>query len=353
MSSNSHNTEDPVYTAVALQVAVKGVSRCSDKASAREVMASQLDHFAERISGYKQFGGTDLKLVVLPEYCLTSFPQGESIPLWADKAALDMDGPEYERFSMMASDNGVYLAGNVYEKDPHFPDLYFQTCFLIDPTGDVILRYRRLNSMYAPTPHDVWEKYLDIFGLDGVFPIAKTDIGNLAPIASEEIFYPEIARCFAMRGAEVFFHPTSEGGSPVQSNRDVCKLARAIENVAYVISANTGGLLDIDLPEGSANGCSKIVDYRGKVLTEAGWGETGVMAEIDIAALRRERRRPGMNNYLSRQRFEAFTESYALAESYPANLLLDEEGDVKIPDRAHFQMSQREVIARLDKLGII
>ena len=57
--------------------------------------------------------------------------------------------------------------------------LYFQTCFIIGPNGDVILRYRRLSSSFEATPHDVWSKYLDLYGLEGVFPVAKTEIGNL------------------------------------------------------------------------------------------------------------------------------------------------------------------------------
>jgi hypothetical protein len=74
------------------------------------------------------------------------------------------------RWARSPSDQKLFLAGNAYELDRHFPGLYFQTSFVIAPSGDVVLRYRRLNSMFAPTPHDVWSKYLDIYGLDGVFP---------------------------------------------------------------------------------------------------------------------------------------------------------------------------------------
>ena len=208
-------------------------------------MNATIAHVAEKVRGTKQWAGPSLKLVVLPEYFLTCYPQGESVAAWADKAALEIDGPEYEALAKIAQDNKIFLAGNAYETDRHFPGYYFQTCFVVDPAGKVVLRYRRLNSMFAPTPHDVWDKYLDLYGLNGVFPVARTEIGNLAAIASEEILYPEIARCFAMRGAEVFIHPTSESGTPQQTFKDVAKLARAIENMAYVVSCNTGGLHDI------------------------------------------------------------------------------------------------------------
>lgn len=347
-------TLGPTYVAVALQLPVNAVNRCPDRDSARARMNASLEHVAEKVRGARRWLGPHLKLVVLPEYFLTSFPQDESIAEWADKAALDINGPEYERLAKIAQDSGVYLAGNAYETDKHFPGLYFQVCFIIDPAGKVVLRYRRLNSMFAPTPHDVWSKYLDIYGLDAVFPVADTPIGKLAPIASEEILYPEIARCFAMRGAEVFVHPTSENGSITQTIKDIAKLARAIENMAYVVSCNTGGLLDIDLTADAANGCSRIIDFRGTILKVAGWGETiNAAAEIDVGALRRARRAPGMGNYLARQRSEVFAAAYAVHTGQPADTLLAADGSLKAAQRSHFAETQARTIERMVKAGLL
>ena len=75
-----------------------------------------------------------------------------------------VSGCVWREFGEVAQKHKIYLSGNAYELDPNFPQLYFQTCFIIDPSGDVILRYRRLVSMFAPTPHDVLDKYLDIYG---------------------------------------------------------------------------------------------------------------------------------------------------------------------------------------------
>jgi len=344
----------PTYGAAALQMTVHAVNRCPDRESARVRMNATIAFVAEKVRGTKHWMGPSLKLVVLPEYFLTCYPQGEPVAAWADKAALDVDGPEYDALGKIAQDNQLFLAGNAYETDKHFPGYYFQTCFIIDPSGKVVLRYRRLNSMYAPTPHDVWDKYLDIYGLEGVFPVARTEIGNLGAIASEEILYPEIARCFAMRGAEVFVHPTSESGTPQQTFKDIAKLARAIENMAYVISANTAGLHDIDLPQDVGNGGSRIIDYRGQVLKMAGSGETIYAADqIDLNALRRARRMPGMNNFITRQRFEAFASSYATHNIQAANSLLNPDGSLKTPERAHFAAAQAQTIARLTTLGLI
>jgi predicted amidohydrolase len=203
--------------------------------------------------------------------------------------------------------------------------------------------------MFAPTPHDVWDKYLDCYGIEGVFPVAKTAIGNLAAIASEEILYPEVARCLAMRGAEIFLHSTSEVYGKERSPKEAAKISRAVENMAYIVSANTAGIANIPIPIASADGGSKIVDYRGLVLAETGSGESmAAFAEIDLEALRRYRRRPGLNNLLSRQRLELYADSYRQSHFYPVNTML--EGEV---DRKHFIQTQQETIERLAKLGVI
>ncbi|MEH2324246.1 MAG: nitrilase-related carbon-nitrogen hydrolase [Nostoc sp.] len=344
------------YRALALQVTCHAVNQTNDasgglrlRQQARSLMQNSINRLAQQIAASIAFIGFDCRLIVLPEYFLTGFPMGDSLLGWAEKACIEMAGAEYEALGKIAQKHKIFLAGNAYELDPNFPGLYFQTCFILDPSGSIILRYRRLNSLFAPTPHDVWDKYLDCYGLEGVFPVAKTEIGNLAALASEEILYPEVARCLAMRGAEVFVHSTSEVYNKNLTPKDAAKITRAVENMAYVVSANTAGIANIAIPIASADGGSKIIDHRGIVLAETGAGESmAAFAEIDLGALRRDRRRPGLNNLLSRQRFELYAESYRQSHFYPANTML--EGEV---DRKHFLQTQQATIERLAKLGII
>jgi predicted amidohydrolase len=253
----------------------------------------------------------------------------------------------------MAQKHGVFLAGNGYETDRHFPGLYFQACWAFSPTGQRVLTYRRLISIFAPTPHDVWDKYLDIYGLDGVFPVADTEIGRLAAIASEEILYPEIARAHAIRGAEIFLHSTSEVASPNLTIKQIARRARALENLAYVVSANNAALHGIDVPVDSSNGYSDILDYHGNQMILAGSGESSVAnAFLDMAGLRAYRRRPAMSNMLSRQALEMFADSFANADLRRRNGLL--KGDtLVIPDRAYFQQRQADAIARMVERGVL
>jgi len=345
------------FAALALQITARSVERTADRAEASTQMLGMIEQIGVKLRSssvfIQQYGGSPVKLAVLPEYFLTGYPGRISIPDFADKAALDMDGPEYQALGKIAEAQQLFLAGNAYERDPHFPGLYFQTSFILAPDGRIVLRYRRLNSMFAPTPHDVWSRYLDIYGLDGVFPVARTEIGNLAAIASEEILYPEIARAHALRGAEIFVHSSSEIGSPLATPKAIAKRARAFENIAYVISANTAGIEGTTLPLASGDGNSMVVDYKGNLLAESNSGETfTAFADLDLNALRTHRRKPGMINVLARQRLELFAPVYAGKTVQPADSLLD-NGALKVPDRDHFLRVQQQVIERLAKDGLI
>lgn len=356
MTNTAVQTPAP-YAALAFQITARSVECLTDREAVRAQMLAQIEDMGGKLRASRafisQYLGMPVRLVVLPEYFLTSYPGRISIPDFAALAALDMEGPEYEAMGKLAATQEIWLAGNAYERDPHFPNLYFQTSFVIGPDGRVVLRYRRLNSMFAPTPHDVWSRYLDIYGIDGVFPVARTEIGNLAAIASEEILYPEIARAHALRGAEIFVHSSSEVGSPLATPKAIAKRARALENMAYLVSANTAGIADCALPFASADGNSLVVDYKGTVLAESNSGETfTAFAEIDLCGLRAHRRRPGMVNFLARQRLEAFAPIYGGMQVQPADSLMAGD-EVTTPDRDHFLRLQNEVIERLSRDGLI
>ena len=331
------------YKALALQLTCQTVNACQTRDEAEVIMLQSIERIERQMAASIGHIGRDTLLVVVPEFFLTGPPVDETVDQWREKAALDIDGRIYEALSAMVQRQQIYFSGNAYEQDSFFPELYFQTSFIIGPNGDVLLRYRRLNALLTPTPHDVWELYIDAYGYDSLFPVAKTNIGTLACIASDEILFPEVARCLSMRGAEVLLHSTSEIGSPLLTQKNIAKQARAIENMAYVVSANSAGVAGSPLPSATTDGGSKLIDPKGIVLAEAAYGESIVAnADIDLAALREFRQRPAMSNLLARQRLELYAESYARHSIYPPDTLLSQPAE-----RTHFMRTQQEVIKKL------
>jgi predicted amidohydrolase len=352
--ANIRETTSMRYTALALQTVCDAVNQDANREDAR----ARMDRAIGRVRGQigtakgflKGFNGYDLKLVVLPEYWMTGFPLGESREEWQDKATIDMDGPFADKLSQLAQTFSIYLCSNHYENDPNFPDLYFQSNVIYGPNGDVVLRYRRMISLYTPSPYDVWDDYLDIYGMEAVFPVAETEIGALATIASEEILYPEIARAHALNGAEVLLHPTSEVGAPTLTPKHITKKARAVENIAYVVSANSAEIIGTTVPTASTDGMSIVLDWYGRTLAEAGTGETlNANAVLDIGALRDTRHKTGMTNTLSRLPLEAFAPVYANSTHAPAN----RTPDGQMIERVDAIKGQQTVIDQLLAEGVL
>lgn len=338
----------PVYRAVALQTATHAVNSLGVE-EARLAIGAAIDRIGKQVAAAVAWHGPDTKLVVLPEYAFTGFPMGDPIPAWAQKAALAPDGPEYDSLAAIAQRHAIHLAVNAYETDPHFAGLYFQACTVLAPNGDVVLRYRRLHSLYSPSPYDVWDAYLDVYGIDGVLPVARTEVGNLAALASEEILYPELVRALTLRGAELFAHSTSEASSPDLTAKEIARRARAVENCAFVVSANSGGITGIPLSGDSTNGHSEIVDHLGHSLARADSGESLVAAaEVDLGALRRERSRPAMSNLLARVKSGLWAQEYARYDIDRPNGLAGQPAE-----RAFFVARHQDSIARLRAAGII
>jgi predicted amidohydrolase len=314
-------------------------------------MNASLARVRGQLFSAKAFHGPDLKLICLPEYFLTSFPAGETAAQWREKAAIEKDGATYAAIGKLAADTGFYIGGNLYERDPLFPDLYFQASTLFAPSGDLILRYRRLISMYGPSPYDVWEKYIDAYGIESLFPVVDTPLGRLAMLASEEIRYPEITRILAMKGAEVLLHPSSEAASTLMSPKNIAKIARAQENQIYVISANSSAITGTGLAAQSTDTRSQIVDDRGIILAETPGGESvTACADVDIAALRYRRRRNGMDNMLARQPVALYAQVFGGMTGHPSGSLGDGSNP---PSKDFYKKRQDQVIEKLIKAGVI
>jgi predicted amidohydrolase len=263
------------------------------------------------------------QLVVLPEFVFQGPPHSDDIPTWLAKACDTIPGRITAPLQDIARQQGIFVAGNLFERDPKWPERFFNSCFLISPDGEVIARFRRINTAMWPSPHDFMDAYLDEVGEDGAFPVVDTELGRLALVACGEIAVPEVARVFMMRGAEVILHPTNEAKS---AGQEAAKIARAAENMVYVISANVAGGIGFSANGSVQGGRSHIIDFRGNSLAyEAGAAETtAVSAIIDVAALRRARNEPSMGNTIVRARWDMYRPYYASAVGYPANQFIEQ-----------------------------
>jgi predicted amidohydrolase len=251
-----------------------------------------------------------VKLVTFPEMFLTLAPvwRNRKSSDWLDLACVEVPGPELEPLFEAARQAQIYIGANVYEYDPKWPGRYFNCSFLISPEGEVALKYRRLHSTLTPSPHDFLDDYVDALGWDALFPVADTEIGRIAMFPCREITFPEVARMFALKGAEVLLHPTNDSAD--FPGWTACKQARALENNCYLISTNAGGWVSKrGLLETTNAGGTIMVDYMGTIFEEVRPAGESMKARglIDIEQLRGHRHSANVLNVIAQLRTELYT----------------------------------------------
>src|SRR5262249_918917 len=128
--------------------------------------------------------------------------------------------------------------GNQFEADPEWPHRHFNTSWLIDPAGQVVLRYRRIHTAQWVSPHDLLDAYLDRYGVDGLFPGAAPKLRPIGMLASPEIAAPAPAPGRWPRGAGILRPPRN---GPYSEAEEAAKVVSAAANMMYVVSANVAG----------------------------------------------------------------------------------------------------------------
>jgi predicted amidohydrolase len=310
------------WRATCIQTVSKLAVKGSDRAAAWSIIEANISN-ALRLITQAIEAEAPAKLVVMPEFALQGPPHGMPVRQWVDLACCTIPGPITEPFQKFAQDHRIYIGGHQFDCDPEWPGRYFNTCFLIGPSGDVILRYRRINTAAFPSPHDFMDAYLARHSMAEVFPVAITELGRIAMIPCGEINVPEVARVYMMQGAEIILHPTNSPRRPAQ---EAAKIVRAAENMVYVISANVAGSIGFSYDGSIPGGRSHILDYLGRTLAyEDGNDETvKVSGMIDLTELRAARKKDtGTANPLLRARWEMYRPFFANASFYPPNQFLE------------------------------
>ncbi|MCB2108491.1 MAG: hypothetical protein KDE14_12365 [Rhodobacteraceae bacterium] len=302
------------WTATCVQMSPAPIRTATDRKSAAEVISKSIDE-GER-SVQLAVGRDARDLFLFPEFVFS----GGSGPNLI--GVVDMPGPEIEKVQKIAQKYRVFIASNFYTRSPMFPGRYMNTSLLMNRSGEIILTSYRLHTYHSTSPHDFWQRFLDKVGIEGAFPVAKTELGNISILPSMEILFPEVPRMFVLRGAEVLLHTTSE----MIVDRSV-KRTRATENLAFVVSCNAAGLRG---PDPYMQVGSLIVNFRGQVIAELDQGVSGqCTAVIDVEGLRRRRANidlgypPYGANYLSRMRVEMFRDIYNSISLYPPDTYVE------------------------------
>lgn len=333
-----------------LQYTAVGIQNVSRMAISRDDYMKDIDNLAMSIRYGVWNCSLDLpvKLVAISEggiggWCLGGGPDHIRI---AREVAPEIPGRETDALGALAKEFGVYIVAQMVAKDPELmEDRVFNIAFVISPEGKVIHKHYK-TAFYQREPNvapsDIWDIYLERYGDDpvklfqAIFPVARTEIGNIGTLICAEGSFPEAARGLAMNGAEIIWR--TQYPEPWMGNgiAEIQNRSHAVFNTCYVLAPNIGGIFFPGGVHQMSCGKSQIIDYRGNVISEyLGGGETLVSAILDIDGLRDFRVRAQWQNLAKDLRVEEYKTIYDAAMArggiYPRNLCMDEppltEGD--------------------------
>lgn len=198
----------------------------------------------------------------------------------------------------LAKELGVVLPISFYEKEVN--NLY-NSVACIDADGSMLGVYRKT---HIPDDHYYQEKFYFTPGDTG-FRVFQTRYGTIGVGICWDQWFPETARCMALKGAELLFYPTAIGSEPILECDSMphwrrCMQGHAAANLMPVIAANRIGTETVEPCEENGGqksalnfyGSSFLTDETGELLQCAGRNEEEILMQeydlLDLAAKRLE-----------------------------------------------------------------
>lgn len=229
-------------------------------------------------------------LVVLPEcwnspYAVTSFPvYAERAPeIGASCASVDgAASPSAAMLCQVARDKKIWLVGgSIPERDES--NKLFNTCLVIDPTGKVVGKHRKVHLFDIDVPGKITFKESDSLSPGSTVTVVDTPWGGVGVGICYDIRFPELAFLMRQKGCSLLVYPGAFNMVTGPAHWELLQRARAVDNQLYVVTcspardATGGGYV--------AWGHSSIISPWGEVVQAAGADEATVVADLDLAAM--------------------------------------------------------------------
>ena len=227
---------------------------------------ANLDAMIKGISGAGEAGAD---LLIFPELFLTGYNMRNEV----FRLAEEIPGKSTERLAEAVKDAGIHLIFGMPEREG---EAIYNSAVLIDPDGG-IGRYRKaMLPNFGPFEEGLY------YAPGDEFPVFHTDIGSIGMEICYDLFYPEITKIYAGKGAEILVNIS---GSPSISRALFERVlpARAIENGAFMLySNNIGTQLGLVFWGGS-----RAIGPKGDIIAQGEPYEEGmVLAELKADDLR-------------------------------------------------------------------
>lgn len=207
---------------------------------------------------------TGAHLICLPEFTLLPYFPGlrDSAGFaWAEPLP---GGASDIFFGELAREHQVSIVGSLFERDAD--GRCWDTATVHKPDGRLAHYTRKVHIPSGEGYHET-----DYFGGADQFPVHKLERVKLAAPTCYDQWFPELARIYALEGAELIIYPTAIGSEPTAADFDSAAAwqtvmrGHAVANGLFVAACNRVGRENAVTFYGS----SFICDPLGTVLAQA------------------------------------------------------------------------------------
>ncbi len=142
----------------------------------------------------------------------------------------------------------------------------FNTSYLINPDGKIILKYSKCHLFDVELPH-LTVKESDIFSKGNNIGSVATELGNIGIIICYDIRFPEITRKLALEGIDILLVPAAFNTVTGPAHWHITLRTRAVENQIFIAAASPARNRNSAY---KAYGYSMFIDPWGRILKQAG-----------------------------------------------------------------------------------
>jgi predicted amidohydrolase len=179
-------------------------------------------------------------------------------------------GPTSGRLGAVAKELGINVIATYYVD---VEGSIYNQATLFDRNGEIAGWYRKVQ----PTASEC-----GTIRAGNELPVFQLDFGRVAVMICMDLYFGEIARIYAHKGAEILFWPTVMHG-PTQSGVLAQLTSRAIDNSLVMVESNVAGHPPYAPYAGRYRpGTGRILDHNGDVLAQTGRRHGVAFADVDL-----------------------------------------------------------------------
>ncbi|OMH40701.1 nitrilase-related carbon-nitrogen hydrolase [Desulfurobacterium indicum] len=225
-----------------------------------ETVAGQYERNWNRALTFLNFS-SPFSLVVFPEVFLTGFDY-ENL----DRAA-EFSYSVFDSLRMFSESFSSVFVFTILEK---VNGTFYNVVKVVDKGKEVLSRAKI--KLFSPFDED---KYFSSGEISEDLKLVETSCGVIAPFICFELRFPELFLYLRQEGAQIFT-VSAQWGKARREHWKTLLRARAIENQRFVVASNGVGEMA---------GFSVIVDPWGRIISEAGDGESLIHGDINLAVI--------------------------------------------------------------------